>query len=201
LSAVPHIFGTVTAEAKRAREPKGRPVSPEEIARLLDAARSRHMLIFLLIAANTLARPAAILDLGPAQFDEAHDLLDLNPPGRTQNKKYRPIVQVTPTLLPWLRREVGPSGRYISYRNKGSRSILHMWRLTRAQAGLDKRVTPYSIRHGLAREMRKRRVPTEQISLFLGHLPDGSAATTSIYAPYEPGFLADAVIRRAIVTP
>jgi hypothetical protein len=57
----------------------------------------------------------------------------------------------------------------------------------------DERVTPYSIRHGLARELRKRRVPTEQISLFLGHLPDGSAATTSIYAPYEPGFLSEAV--------
>jgi len=79
VSEVPHIFGTVTAEAKRTREPKGRPVSAEEIARLLDAARSRPMIIFLLIAANTLARPAAALDLGPAQFDETHGLLDLNP--------------------------------------------------------------------------------------------------------------------------
>jgi hypothetical protein len=193
VSEVPHIFGTLTADVKRAREPKGRPVLPEEIARLLDAARSRHMLIFLLIAANTLARPAAILDLDPSQFDEAHGLLDLNPNGRVQNKKFRPIVPVTPTLLPWLRHEVGPSCRYVSYRQKPVRSILHMWRLTRAEAGLDQRVTPYSIRHGLAREMRKRRVPTEQISLFLGHLPDGSAATTSIYAPYEPGFLAEAV--------
>ena len=193
VSEVPHIFGTITAEAKRAREPKGRPVSPEELARLFDAVRSRHMLTFLLIASNTLARPAAILDVGPSQFDEAHGLLDLNPPGRPQNKKFRPIVPVTPTLMPWLRRDVGPSGRYVSYRKMPVRSILHMWRLTRAESGLDERVTPYSIRHGLSREMRKRHVPTEQISLFLGHLPDGSAATTSIYAPYEPGFLTDAV--------
>ena len=71
-------------------------------------------------------------------------------------------------------------------------TFLHMWRMTRADAGLDGRVTPYSIRHGMAREMRKRKVPTEQISLFLGHLPSGSAATTSIYAPYDPDFLADA---------
>jgi hypothetical protein len=35
-------------------------------------------------------------------------------------------------------------------------------------------------------------VPTEQISV-PGHLPDESPATTSIYAPYEPGFLSDAV--------
>jgi hypothetical protein len=45
----------------------------------------------------------------------------------------------------------------------------------------------------MARELRKRRVPTEQIKLFLGHLPSGSDATTSIYAPYEPDFLGDAV--------
>jgi hypothetical protein len=68
-----------------------------------------------------------------------------------------------------------------------------MWRLTCSEAGLDERVTPYSIRHGMSRELRKRRVPTEQIGLFLGHLPDGSAATTSIYAPYEPGFMSDVV--------
>src|SRR5665213_877805 len=112
VSDVPHIFGTLTAEAKRAREPKGRPVTPEELARLFDAARSHHMLTFLLVAANTMARPAAILDLTPSQFDADHRLLDLNPPGRTQNKKFRPIIPVTPTLLPWLRREVGPSRHY-----------------------------------------------------------------------------------------
>ena len=36
-------------------------------------------------------------------------------------------------------------------------------------------------------------LPTEQIKIFLGHLPSGSDATTSIYAPYEPEFLRDAV--------
>jgi hypothetical protein len=41
--------------------------------------------------------------------------------------------------------------------------------------------------------MRKRKVPTDQISLFLGHLPKGSDATTSIYAPYEPDYCAEAV--------
>ena len=189
---VPHIFGTLTAEAKRARDPKGRPIAPAELAQLFDAARSRHMLTFLMIAANTLARPGAALDLSPAQFDVAHSLLDLNPPGRQQNKKFRPIIPVTPTLLPWLKREVGKSDRYVSYRRKPVSSILHMWRKTRADAGLDARVTPYSIRHGMAREMRKRKVPTEQISLFLGHLPEGSAATTSIYAPYDPDFLVEA---------
>jgi hypothetical protein len=58
---------------------------------------------------------------------------------------------------------------------------------------LDDHVTPYSIRHGMAREMRKRKVPTEQISIFLGHAPKDSDATTSIYAPYEPDYCTEAV--------
>ncbi len=84
------------------------------------------MMMFLLIASNTLVRPAAILDLRPAQFDQAHGLLDLNPPDRDQNKKYRPIVPVTPTLRPWLALPAGPSDRYVSHRSKAIRSILHM---------------------------------------------------------------------------
>jgi len=81
------------------------------------------MLMFLLIAANTLARPGAILDLAPCQFDSAHRLLDLNPAGRPQNKKFRPIVPVTSTLMPWLERDFGAVGPYVSYRRKPVRSI------------------------------------------------------------------------------
>jgi hypothetical protein len=44
----------------------------------------------------------------------------------------------------------------------------------------------------MARELRKRGIQTEQIKDFLGHLPSGSDATTSIYAPHEPDFLKNA---------
>ncbi len=45
----------------------------------------------------------------------------------------------------------------------------------------------------MARMMRDRKVPTEQIDLFLGHLPKGHAATTAIYAPFGPEHCAEAV--------
>ena len=193
LSEAPHIFATLTAEDRRSREPKGRPIAAIELARLIDAAKSRHMLMYLLIASNTLARPGAILDLRRSQFDEPHLRLDLNPAGRRQNKKFRPVLPVTPSLLPWLRGDRAPNVRYVSYGGAPIDSITHAWRLLREGADLDDKVQPYSIRHGMAREMRKRKVPSEQISLFLGHLPKGSDATTSIYAPYEPDYCADAV--------
>ena len=193
LREAPHIFGIQTAEDKRSREPKGRPIVPMELARLLDAAKSQHALTYIVIASNTLARPGAILDLRGQQFDEPHQRLDLNPPGRRQNKKFRPILPVTPTLLPWLKMIREPGQRYVTYGRSPIKSIKHLWESLREHAGLDEKVKPYSIRHGMAREMRKRKVPKEQISMFLGHLPKDSDATTSIYAPYEPEYCAEAV--------
>lgn len=114
--------------------------------------------------------------------------------GSVQNKKWRPIIPVAPSLAPWLAGTAhGETGRYVTYRGKPIASILASFREVREKAKLDARVTPYSIRHTLAREMRKARVPGEQISLFLGHLPQGVDATTAIYAPYEPDYLSDAV--------
>jgi integrase len=133
------------------------------------------------------------MDLRGAQYDEAHNRIDLNPPGRRQNKKHRPVLAVTPTLKPWLQIAREPTKRYVAYGGKPIKSITSAWSLLVTEAGLDERVTPYSIRHGMAREMRKRKVPKEQISIFLGHLPKDSDATTSIYAPYDPEYCSEAV--------
>jgi integrase len=193
LDKAPHIFGVQTAEDRRSREPLGRPILPAELALLIDAAKSRHILVYLMIASNTLARPGAILDLRREQFDELHGLLDLNPKQRRQTKKFRPILPVTPTLQPWLDSIKDPKHRYVSYNQAPVKSIKSAWKTLCETAGLDERVEPYSIRHGMAREMRKRQVPIEQISLFLGHQPKDSALTTSIYAPYEPTYCTEAV--------
>jgi hypothetical protein len=193
LTEAPHIFELQTAEDKRSREPLGRPIVPKEMALLFDAANSRHMLSYLMIATNTLARPSAVLELRGAQYDDTHDRVDLNPPGRKQNKKHRPILAVTPTLKPWLQAVTDPTLRYVAYGRSPIKSITTAWELLVEEAGLDERVTPYSIRHGMAREMRKRKVPKEQISIFLGHLPKDSDATTSIYAPYDPEYCSEAL--------
>jgi len=193
LTAAPHVFSTMTADAKRSRKPKGRPITLDELASLFRAAQSFHARQYLVFACATMARPGAILDIRSGGYDAAHQILSINPAGRAQNKKFRPMIPVAPTLRPWLALPTGESGVYVTYRGQPVANILATWRLMRARAGLDIEVTPYSIRHTMSRELRKRRVPTEQISLFLGHLPSGSTATTSIYAPYEPDFLSDAI--------
>ena len=116
----------------------GRPIVPMELARLFDAAKSRHILTYLVIACNTLARPSAILELRGAQFDEAHRRIDLNPPGRRQNKKFRPILAVTPTLLPWLKIVTEPTQRYVAYERLPIKSINRVWELLCKEAGSDR---------------------------------------------------------------
>ena len=177
ITSVPHIFRVQNARAKRSREPKGVPLVPEQMARFLDACDSRHLFLFALIAANTLARPGAILQLLPEQYDLKNGLLDLNPCGREQNNKFRPVNGVTPALARYLSNRTDVSTTYIFYKGAPIKSIRSSFRRVSNAAGLPKGVTPYSFRHGMARELRKRNVPGDQIKLMLGHLPSGSGAT------------------------
>ena len=166
--------------------------------------------MFLLLACCTLARPEAILDLTTFQRDRDAGTIDLNPAGRRQTKKFRPLIPEAETLTPWLdqaeetmRQAAAERARrgsskvvapnYVAWAGRRLKSIKTAWRKLRADAELDETVQPYSIRHTMAREMRRRRVPLEQRQAFLGHLPRGSARTTAIYAPDQPQYLSDAV--------
>jgi integrase len=189
LLAVPFIAEVETAEDRRVKEPKGRPITIDELAALFDAAEHHHVFIFLLLACCTLARPEAILDL--TVFQRQAGVLQLNPAGRRQTKKFRPTVPEAKTLTPWL--DQATADHFVAWQGRRLKSIRTAWRTLRRDAGLDERVTPYSIRHTMARELRRRKVPLEQRQAFLGHLPRGAARTTAIYAPDEPEYLNDAV--------
>ena len=210
LLAAPFIADVETSEDRRVKDPKGRPLTIEEIAALFDAADQPHVFMFLLLACCTLARPEAILDLTTFQRDRDAGTIDLNPAGRRQTKKFRPLIPEAETLTPWLdqaeetmRQAAAERARrgsskvvapnYVAWAGRRLKSIKTAWRKLRADAELDETVQPYSIRHTMAREMRRRRVPLEQRQAFLGHLPRGSARTTAIYAPDQPQYLSDAV--------
>ena len=93
------------AEVINKPEPKPRDVIPtfEQLASLLDTLGSEVLQRYYLIASNTWARPEAVLNFrikGQVDFDNC--LLDLNPPGRKQTKKHRPIIRLTANLQGWL---------------------------------------------------------------------------------------------------
>jgi integrase len=186
--SAPFIKYPETAEDLRNDQPFGRPLSMQEMAKLFNAAKTPRTRLFLMILSNTLCRPGAALELTRFQADFEHGLVTLNPPGRRQTGKFRPVVPMTKTLRRWL--ASAPGDRYLAYGSRKVTTAKNLWRRLRTDAGLGGRVNSYSIRHTMARELRKRRVPGEQIELMLGHRrPD---ATTQIYAPYAPDYCLDA---------
>lgn len=167
----------------------------DQIARALDTMRFKHLFRHALFCLNTLCRPGAARDfrLDDHQIDLEHGLIDLNPRGRRQTKKYRPVVPMTAAVRPWLAtaRQTGMD-YFVSYGNEKPRQVDSMksaYRSVRSKAKLPEEFNPYSWRHSMGRVLRRAGVPHEQIAYMLGHR---RLSTTDVYAPYDPKFMAEA---------
>jgi integrase len=170
-------------------EPRERLLTLTEAASLFAAADIDHLRIYLLLAFGTAARPAAILELTTFQIDCDARLIRLNPPGRRQTKKRRPTLPMCDTLLPYLRAlHPGPA---VAFNGRAIKSIDTAFDRARDRAGLSKDVTPYTIRHTVAAEMRKRGVLVWEVSGWLGHT--SGYKTTERYAKFDPDHLGGAV--------
>ena len=172
-------------------EPRDVRLNQNEVAALFDVCEEPHLLMFLMLAFNTLSRPAALLELKKDQIDFEKRLIDLNPPGRKQTKKFRPTVPITNALLPWL--EKADEGNLVSYWGKPIKSVRRGFSAIRDRAGLGKKVSPYAIRHTMAIELRSRGVPPWEVAGILGHR-SGGYNTTEIYAKYDPDYLSKSVV-------
>ena len=185
IATVPYVDLKLAPEA----DPRERILSLEEAARLFRSAELDHLRIYLLLAFGTAARPEAILELTTFQIDCDSRIIRLNPPGRTQTKKRRPDIPMCDTLRPILRGL--PPGPVIQYRGRALGSIKTAFHKARDRAALSGDVTPYTIRHTVAWEMRKRGVPVWEVAGFLGH--SSGYKTTERYAKYGPDHLSQAV--------
>jgi len=179
---------------KGASEPRGRPMEPDEIRMMLDGASSAHLVNFIYWMLGTAARPEAITDMTWEQVDFENNIIQLNPIGRKQNKKYRPTVKLPSHLKAryWNGGNFPRSGPVIAYNGKDVKSVRTAWRCTRKKVGLDRSVNPYSLRHTAARWMRKEGVPAWDVSAQLGH-KSREYSMTEQYAPYSPDHMEKSV--------
>ncbi len=169
--------------------PRERVMDAGEIAALWDHAEHEHLRMFILLLLGTAARPAAVLELTREQCDLDRGLIDLNPPGRVQTKKRRPVVPMPDFLRPWIMQ--APAGTLVQFRGKAVVKVNKTWRDARTAAGLDDAVVPYTIRHTIATELRARGVPELELAGLLGHaMPN--FRTTGRYAKYAPNHLSAA---------
>jgi len=168
-------------------------LTTEELARLWDADMPEHIRMFLALLIGTGSRPEALLQLTRFQCDTRAGTINLNPPGREQTKKRRPIVPMADWLRPWI--ESASDGPLVAYHGRPVEKVAKAFRTLRKAAGLDDQVTAYTIRHTVATQLMMRGVPELEIAALLGHRAP-NIRTTGRYIHVAPGYLANA--RRAL---
>jgi len=159
---------------------RDRTLTDDEAKALITASGGTSAERFVQIALMTGARPGAIVGLHRSQFDFEHHLLRLLPPGERQVKqKPKPTIAL-PLELETLAKG-WQDGRVVQ-------SDHHRTLWAKVKSVVPEDVTPYTIRHTVATELRRQGVPEWDISGFLGHQGPGSR-TTGRYAHYRPDYM------------
>jgi len=186
IESMPFIAGVVE------NEPKAKYLfSFAEMAEFLERCYSLdHLFRFTMLAMNTLARSGAILDLTPLQISEEHGFIDLNPAGRKQNKKYRPLVPITRTLAAWLPH--WPGSPVVNWNGRAIADIGKSFTQVGRDMKLPQDVTPYCIRHTMATWLAKSGAPKEERDRYMGHKARDGSQIGERYVHFEPIWLAKA---------
>jgi len=165
-----------------------------ELVRFLNAIpMASNVWVYTMIRLCTGCRDDAARDLQPFQIDFDGNLVHLNPAGRKQTKKYRPIIPLTATLRAVLL--VAHASPYYVRSNRPSQrlgSIRKSWSHVRKAAKLPAYFQPKILRHTFASEMRRRGVNGWETSGMLGHKRGDTHATTTHYAKFSPDYLSGA---------
>jgi hypothetical protein len=157
---------------------------------------------YLIAAICTLARPDAIFDMNVSrnreQWMQNERIFALNPAGRIQTKKFRPIVPVVDLLHLWLSStdEWFVCSQRLSYDQEQqidvvsqlrAASVRTAWHNARQQLGIPDGWGPKLIRHSMATILANRRVDLIELEMALGHRV--LCRTSSRYAVFDPDYL------------
>jgi len=203
-AAVIYNENTMAAKWGLASTPKREVFIPsdQELARFLSAETlPGDMFRWCVISLLTGCRPEAAIDLSPEQRLKDAGLVNLNPAGRVQNKKYRPTVRTPRTLAQWLDRwereaarvrEIGAGPqmveRYCGYASVESvKSAIERIRVLE-DVSLP-RLSSYSFRHKVTTVLRLSRIPEDEIAMQIGHRRR-DVRTTAGYGEWSPDYLA-----------
>jgi integrase len=149
--------------------------------------KAPHARLYVLLGLFTMARPTAILELTWDRVDFERRQIDLNPRGRRQTKKRRPVVALNDEALEALQDAYkARQSEYVVERGaKQVGNIKKAFQAASERSGI--RVTPYTLRHTGAVWAAEAGASMDELAQFMGH--DDSATTSTHYARYSPGHL------------
>jgi integrase/recombinase XerD len=165
--------GAVTKTLTSVREPRKLPVvlSPEEVARLLDAAPGLKYKAALSVAYGAGLRAAEVMSLKIADIDSDRMVIRVEQ-GKGRKDRY---VMLSEQLLHLLRSwwsEARPQGWLFPGQNPvnplTTRQLNRACHAAAEAAGIDKRVSLHTLRHSFATHLLEQKVDVRVIQLLLG---------------------------------
>jgi len=185
------FFFTVTLTRREAaawmttvREPRTLPVilSPEEVARLLDAAPGLKYKAALSVAYGAGLRAAEVVSLKLADIDSERMVIRVEQ-GKGRKDRY---VMLSPHLLQLLRtywKASRPRGWLFPGQNPvnalTTRQLRRACHAAAEAAGIDKRISLHTLRHSFATHLLEQKVDIRVIQVLLGHK---KLDTTALYS-------------------
>lgn len=178
-------------------ERKVRHLTHTQFERFFAEVKAPHARLYVLMGLYTMARPSAILELTWDRVDFDRRLIDLNPAGRKQTAKRRPVVRMNDELHDALAEAY--TARQCAYVvERGARKVASVKKAFQAaseRSGVH--VTPYTLRHTGAVWAAEAGISMAEIAQFLGH--DDDRTTQKHYSRFSPDYLvrvANAIQRR-----
>lgn len=159
----------------------------DEVALLINKAKSEHLRLFIKIAICTAARSGAILDLQWSQIDFEQDMIDF---GQGYGNKRRSVVPINQELQEDLleARELAQSDYVIEYRGEPIKSVKKSFRVLCKECGI--KASPHVLRHTAATWLVMESVPLSEVARLLG---DSEKTVEKVYGKHSPDYLRRAV--------
>lgn len=183
-----HISAKPEMWLPAAPERKIRHLSHAEFERFYAEVKAPHARLYVLLGLFTMARPSAILDLTWDRVDFGRGLIDLNPAGRRQTAKRRPVVPMNDELREAM--DAAYKGRQsafvVEHGAKQVGSVKKAFQAASARSGVE--VTPYTLRHTGAVWAAEAGTSMAALAQYMGHTD--SATTERHYAVFGPEYLA-----------
>ena len=168
-------------------ERKVRHLTRSQFERWFDQVRAPHARLYVELGIATMARPTAILELTWDRVDFDRGTVDLNPRGRRQTRKRRPVVPLNDDAVAALK-EAWAARQCAHVVERGAqpvKSIKQAFQAASERSGIH--VTPYTLRHTGAVWAAEAGVPIAEIAQFMGH--DDDKTTQKHYSRYSPDYL------------
>ncbi len=159
----------------------------EQVALLIEKAKSPHLKLFTILAVSTAARSGAILGLTWQQVDMEKRIIDF---GRGFGNKRRAIVPINDILYEELKtaKELAQSDYVVEYHGKKVACVrISFTRLCR-ENGI--KASPHALRHTAATWLVMDGVPLSEVARLLGN---SEAMVEQVYGKHSPDYLRRAV--------